>query len=107
MRRFKCYDCQHEFEVPFGQGGRGAEMTCPKCGSSNVHRMWDSSTQAAGTWMGRGRAMFGGAFGRWWGGFGRGRGRGRGQGFGQGRGWWNNPQNPTNSGSGQNQGGQS
>ncbi len=46
MRKFKCYDCDHIWQLPHGQGGRGSEQTCPKCGSSNVHRIhktrhWD------------------------------------------------------------------
>lgn len=38
MRRFKCYDCNHEWEIPFGTGESGKLMECPKCKSSNVHR---------------------------------------------------------------------
>jgi transcription elongation factor Elf1 len=37
-RKFKCYDCNHEWGVPSGTGVSGREMTCPKCGSSNIHR---------------------------------------------------------------------
>ncbi|MFO8035142.1 MAG: hypothetical protein R6U57_00730 [Anaerolineales bacterium] len=39
MREFKCYDCGHTWELPFGQGGRGVDQVCPECGSSNVHRV--------------------------------------------------------------------
>ena len=38
MRKFKCYDCNHTWELPFGQSGRGVDQTCPKCESSDVHR---------------------------------------------------------------------
>lgn len=38
MRKFKCRACDHDFEVPFGTGGRGIEMTCPKCGDEDVQR---------------------------------------------------------------------
>ena len=75
MRKFKCYDCQNKFEVPFGEGGRGADMVCPKCGSQNVHRTWDDSLLGALNW------------GRRSGGGGQGRGRG-------GRGWWVSSEEP-------------
>lgn len=38
MRKFKCRACDHDFQVPFGTGGCGIEMTCPKCGGGNVQR---------------------------------------------------------------------
>ena len=34
-RKFKCYDCQHTWELPYGTG-RPAE--CPECKSANIHR---------------------------------------------------------------------
>jgi len=39
MRKFKCYDCDHNWELPFGQGGRGLDHVCSECGSKNVHRV--------------------------------------------------------------------
>ena len=39
MRKFKCEKCQHEWEEEFGTGKRGAEMSCPKCGSGEIHRV--------------------------------------------------------------------
>jgi predicted DNA-binding protein (UPF0251 family) len=54
MRTFRCSDCRHTWQVPFGTG-RPAE--CPNCHSRNIHRAEE----------GRG-------------GFGRGRGFGRGGG---------------------------
>jgi DNA-directed RNA polymerase subunit RPC12/RpoP len=38
MRTFKCYDCQHSWQLPHGEGGRGVDLVCPKCGSKNLHR---------------------------------------------------------------------
>ena len=38
-RHFKCYDCNHEWELPFGTGVKGSQMKCPQCGSSNIHRL--------------------------------------------------------------------
>jgi predicted DNA-binding protein (UPF0251 family) len=34
-RKFKCYDCGHEWEEPHGTG---RPDKCPKCGSTNIHR---------------------------------------------------------------------
>ncbi|MBU2063808.1 MAG: DUF134 domain-containing protein [Candidatus Omnitrophica bacterium] len=34
-RYFVCYDCKHEWVLPFGSGGPNA---CPKCSSLNIHR---------------------------------------------------------------------
>ena len=38
VRKFKCRECHHDFEVPFGTGSRGYETTCPQCGKQDVHR---------------------------------------------------------------------
>ena len=35
MRRFICFNCGHEWEVPFGTG---RPDRCPKCGSDKFHR---------------------------------------------------------------------
>ena len=37
MRKFKCTECGHEFEVAHGASGMGRNMKCPKCGGA-VHR---------------------------------------------------------------------
>ncbi|HIE34535.1 MAG TPA: hypothetical protein EYP86_05290 [Candidatus Altiarchaeales archaeon] len=50
-RRFKCYNCKHEFEVPYGTGGMGRDMKCPMCGSNSVHRV-DAGPRGSG--IGRG-----------------------------------------------------
>ncbi len=52
MRSFGCYDCGHQFQVAYGVGGPGAHMTCPNCGSWNIHRTENDSTFAR---VGRGR----------------------------------------------------
>lgn len=39
MRKFKCYDCNYTWKLPHGQGGRGVDQICPKCGSKNIHRL--------------------------------------------------------------------
>jgi DNA-directed RNA polymerase subunit RPC12/RpoP len=38
MRTFKCCDCQHIWQLSHGEGGRGVDLVCPKCGSKNLHR---------------------------------------------------------------------
>ena len=38
MRRFTCADCGHTFEVAYGSGVPGAQMSCPQCGGKNIHR---------------------------------------------------------------------
>jgi predicted RNA-binding Zn-ribbon protein involved in translation (DUF1610 family) len=38
MRNFKCFNCQYEWQLPHGKGGQGTELTCPQCGSQNIHR---------------------------------------------------------------------
>ncbi len=49
QRKFKCSDCQFEWEAPHGSGQTGREMVCPKCGSKNIHR-----TDSGGAGRGRG-----------------------------------------------------
>ncbi len=34
-RKFKCYDCRHAWEVPYGTG---RPEKCPNCESVNIHR---------------------------------------------------------------------
>ena len=38
MRKFKCLECGHVWELPFGEGGRGVDQICPKCNSRTVYR---------------------------------------------------------------------
>lgn len=35
-RKFKCYECQHTWELPFGTG---RPENCPSCKSANIHRV--------------------------------------------------------------------
>ena len=35
-RKFRCYDCSHTWELPFGTG---RPNMCPSCESRNIHRM--------------------------------------------------------------------
>lgn len=67
QRTFKCMECEHEWQLPFGTG-RPAE--CPECKSSSLRRA-DKGTLGGG----------GGGVGK-----GRGRGKGKGRGGGGGRG---------------------
>jgi predicted DNA-binding protein (UPF0251 family) len=48
-RKFKCFDCSHEWEEPHGRGRTGS---CPKCGSKNIHRAPQDRGYAG---LGRGR----------------------------------------------------
>jgi len=53
MRQFRCERCQHIWEVPFGTGQRGRDMTCPACKNPSVHRNnagpWHTVTTVART----------------------------------------------------------
>jgi predicted DNA-binding protein (UPF0251 family) len=35
IRKFKCYECQHSWELPYGTG---RPENCPSCKSGNVHK---------------------------------------------------------------------
>lgn len=39
MRKFKCEKCQHEWEEEFGTGKGRTDISCPKCGSKEIHRI--------------------------------------------------------------------
>lgn len=70
-RKFRCSDCDHTFEVAYGTGTPGASMTCPNCGSKNVHRAEeDRGYNRGGRGAGRGRGPASAGRGR--GGAGRG-----------------------------------
>jgi transposase-like protein len=62
MRHFRCSDCSHEWDVPFGTGTSGIQMTRPKCASSNVHRVNGGRGRGPAA-TGRGRAKQEGARG--------------------------------------------
>lgn len=72
-RKFTCYGCNHSFEIPYGTGGSGREMTCPECGSTNIHRAeGDRGFERAGRGGGAGQGRGPSADGRGRGGTGRG-----------------------------------
>jgi predicted DNA-binding protein (UPF0251 family) len=52
MRKFKCYDCQHSWEMPYGTGRPG---NCPSCKSDNVHREQQDRGYVRGLGQGQGR----------------------------------------------------
>jgi uncharacterized protein len=35
VRKFKCYDCEHSWELPYGTG---RPNNCPSCTGENIHR---------------------------------------------------------------------
>jgi len=50
MRKFKCYDCQHSWELPYGTG---RPENCPSCKSGNIHRAEEDKEYARG--LGKGQ----------------------------------------------------
>jgi predicted DNA-binding protein (UPF0251 family) len=52
MRKFKCYDCQHSWELPYGTG---RPENCPSCKSGNIHRAQEDRGYARGFGRGQGR----------------------------------------------------
>jgi len=50
MRKFKCYDCQHSWELPYGTG---RPENCPSCKSGNIHRAQEN--RGCGRGFGRGQ----------------------------------------------------
>lgn len=58
MKKFLCYDCKKEWEVPYGSG---RPQVCPQCGSVNIHRHpEDRGGWGWGGGRGRGRCLRGG-----------------------------------------------
>lgn len=53
MRKFRCYDCKHEWDVPYGTG---RPQKCPQCESKNIHRSQEDRGCAR---SGRGRGRCG------------------------------------------------
>jgi predicted DNA-binding protein (UPF0251 family) len=45
MRKFKCYDCRHTWELPYGTG---RPKDCPSCKSGNIHRAEEDRGYAKG-----------------------------------------------------------
>ncbi|MCJ7748108.1 MAG: DUF134 domain-containing protein [Desulfobacterales bacterium] len=56
MRKFKCYDCQHSWELPYGTG---RPENCPSCKSGNIHRAEEQRGYARGVGRGQGRCCRG------------------------------------------------
>ncbi len=52
IRRFRCFDCQHSWELPFGTGRPGG---CPSCKSHNIRRTEEEKRGAGEPAGGRGR----------------------------------------------------
>ena len=52
-RKFRCHDCQHAWELPYGTG---RPENCPSCKSGNIHRAEEDRGCARdfGRWQGRG-----------------------------------------------------
>ncbi len=38
-RSLKCISCKYQWQVPFGTGRRGKELSCPKCAGKGVFRV--------------------------------------------------------------------
>jgi uncharacterized protein len=56
MRKFRCNDCQHSWELPHGTGG---PENCPSCKSGNIHRAEEDRGYARGFGRGEGRCFRG------------------------------------------------
>jgi hypothetical protein len=56
MRKFKCHDCQHAWELPCGTGRPGS---CPSCKSGNIHRSPGDRSSGMGPARGQGRCCRG------------------------------------------------
>ena len=51
-RRFRCDDCQHSWELPYGTG---RPENCPSCKSGNIHRVQEDRGYARRLGRGQGR----------------------------------------------------
>ena len=51
MRKFRCYDCKHSWELPYGTG---RPENCPSCKSGNIHRAQEERGYARGVGRGQG-----------------------------------------------------
>jgi predicted DNA-binding protein (UPF0251 family) len=56
MKKFKCYDCQHIWELPYGTG---RPENCPSCKSGDIHRAEEDGANARGFGRGQGRCCRG------------------------------------------------
>lgn len=55
VRKFRCTACSHEFEVPFGCGERGRDLSCPNCNKGPVQRVGSGLQRGRGGNPGCGR----------------------------------------------------
>jgi len=51
MRKFRCYDCQHSWELPYGTG---RPENCPSCKSGNIRRAERDRGHTGGIGRGQG-----------------------------------------------------
>lgn len=51
MRRFKCFDCGNDWQLPCGVGPRGSEINCPKCEGSEVFRLSEDGRPMGCRWQ--------------------------------------------------------
>ncbi len=56
MRRFRCFECQHSWELPHGTG---RPESCPSCKSGNIHREQEERGYARGFGRGQDRCCRG------------------------------------------------
>jgi predicted DNA-binding protein (UPF0251 family) len=56
IRKFKCYECQHLWELPYGTG---RPENCPSCKSGNIHRAQEDRGHTRGLGRGQGRCCRG------------------------------------------------
>ena len=56
MRKFRCDECQHSWELPYGTG---RPENCPSCKSGNFHRAQEGRGFARGFGRGQGRCCRG------------------------------------------------
>jgi uncharacterized protein len=56
IRKFKCYDCQHSWELPYGTG---RPEGCPSCKSGNIQRAEEDRGYERRGGKGRGRCCRG------------------------------------------------
>ena len=56
MREFRCHDCQHSWDLPYGTGRPG---NCPSCKSGNIHRAQEDRGYARGFGRGQSRCCRG------------------------------------------------
>jgi predicted DNA-binding protein (UPF0251 family) len=52
MRKFRCNDCEHSWELPYGTGRPGC---CPSCRSDNIHRAKEDRGYGEGLCGGQGQ----------------------------------------------------